>query len=138
MSSQIRNPTHPPKSSDPAREPADPMSATGLSSLNPKTTGLLAGLMLRNQNLTKPTVFDKKIAHFLSNMLRSDLNSKSQARSHRDPARSRQDRPKLFEIRWDLVKIQSGLSRSGGFWQNPAAFHTTWNRSRTNLNPVKI
>ena len=59
-----------------SRPDAGDGSAAGLYSLNLKTTGWLAGLRLRNRYLTDPTVSNRKIAHFLSYLLRSDLNSK--------------------------------------------------------------
>ena len=124
--------------------------------------GRLAGLRLRNRYLTDLTVSDRKIAPFLSDLLRSGLNSKENRPFSVRPRRLRRDlveirsdlleicrdlieiRPYLteigliFEIRRDLVKVRSGLAISGDFWQNPADIHTTRNRPRTDLNPTKI
>ena len=58
------------------RPDAGDRSAAGLYSLNLKTAGRLAGLRLRNRYLTDLTISNRKIAHFLSYLLRSDLNSK--------------------------------------------------------------
>lgn len=59
-------------------------------------------------------------------------------KNHRDTARSCWDRPDLFEIHRDLIKIRLGLARSDDFWQNLADFLTTRNWLRTDLYPMKI
>ena len=132
-------------------------SAEGLYSANQKTVGRLAGLRLRNRYLTDPTVSNRKIAHFLSDLLRSDLNLKCQARSRRDlawslrdmprshwdSAISRQDRPDLFKIlsrsgqvSLDSVtfgKIQQIFAQPetdrGPIWTRRKSDHPNWLRS---------
>ena len=92
-------------------------SAAGLYSLNPKTASRLAGLRLRNRYLTDPTVSDQKIAPFLSDLLRSGLNSKENRPFSVRPRRLRRDlveiRPDLLEICRDLIEIQPYLAEIG-------------------------
>ncbi|KAK9988851.1 hypothetical protein SO802_029090 [Lithocarpus litseifolius] len=54
-------------------------------------------------------------------------------RSHRDPAKSRRDRPDLLEIRRDVIKIRRLLAKSGKFSLNPKP---TEDRSKPGKNPT--
>ena len=106
---------------------AGDLSTVGLSLLNLKTAGQLAGLRLRNQFSTGSIVSDQQVSNFLSNLLRLGLirvrtrrdsacSLPDMPRSHQDLTRYRWDRPNLFEIRRDLIKIWSNLARSDSFW----------------------
>ena len=99
------------------RSDADDGSTAGLYSPNPKTVGRLTGLRLRTQYLTDPTVSDRKIAPFLSDLLRSGLNSKENRPFSVRPRRLRRDLVEiwsdLLEICRDLIEIRPYLTKIG-------------------------
>ena len=102
--------------------------ATGLYPLNPKTTGQLAGLRLRNQFSTDPTVSQSHAIFFpicQENKIQFIQFAPDLFKIRRDLIEIRLDWPDLFEICRDLVKIQSSLARFGDFWKNLADFLTT-------------
>ena len=97
LSSQIRNLTHPPEPSDPALEPTDQSSVTGQRRVSTPWTrndGSVGGFEAEKTILTDSTLSNQKIAHFLSDLLRSNLNSKE---NRPFSVRSVEIRPKLEE-----------------------------------------